>query len=284
MTVHAKQSRRLMEEAITQRSRCFLSLPQAVTGLAALDCAILDFSSRGLFLESVGKAAAGPHWVGLDVKGYFRVVLRNGSLDEDFYTFDSRIRAAATGRTGQARLRLAEPEKLVFGQRRKSLRVEPALSRLHKAFLWRYDKCRGFDLEAPVIKGSDFQSGLARLADISAGGLRLALRAPLIRERKLDMGKGDRMVVHLQFNEPRVPGSHAFWMVARVRHAAVDRVSQDQLLGLEFLANGTIDAKAGKLRWLPVKEHVIAGLTDIFYQWHLDRHREKLGGNLVSGK
>lgn len=279
-----KQSRRLMEEAITQRSRCFLSLPQAVTGLAELNCAILDSSPRGLVLESVGKAATGPHWVGLDVKGYFRVVLRNGSLDEDFYTFDSRIRAAATGRTGQAKLCLVEPEKFVFGQRRKSLRVEPELSRLHKAFLWRYDKCRGFALDAPAVKGSDFQSGLARLADISAGGMRLALRAPLLRERELDMGTGDRVVVHLQFNEPRVAGSHEFWMVARIRHVAVDRCSRDQLLGLEFLADGTIDAKAGKLRWLPVKDHVIAGLTDIFYQWHLDRHREKLGGNAVPVK
>lgn len=276
MNAHAKTSRRLMEEAIAQRSRCYLTLPEAVTGLKEVDCSILESSTRGLLLESSGKAAAGPHWVGLPVTGYFQVVLRDNGLEETFYTFDSNIRAAASGPAGQARLRLHEPVSLVFGQRRKSLRVEPELEHLQKAFLWRYDKHTGFALESPALKGSDFQAGQARLADISAGGLRLALRATLIKERGLDMARGQRLVIHLQFNEPRVAGTHEFWMVARVSHVARDRISQDAMVGMEFLASGDLDPKAGKIRWLPVQEHVITGLADIFFHWHLDKHREKL--------
>jgi len=276
MTAHTKTSRRLMEEAIAQRSRCFLALPETVTGLKEIDCSILEASSRGMLLESAGKAAAGPHWVGLPVTGYFRVVLRDNGLEETFYTFDSSIRAAASSPAGQARLRLQEPAALVFGQRRKSLRVEPALERLQKAFLWRYDKHAGFALESPAVKGSDFQAGLARLADISAGGLRLALRAALLKDRGLAMARGQRLVVHLQFQEPRVAGSHEFWMVARVSHIARDPISRDEVVGMEFLASGALDPKAGKIRWLPVQEHVITGLADIFYHWHLDKHREKL--------
>lgn len=275
MTAHAKLSRRLMETAIAQRCRCVLTLPEHVAGLGELDCAILESSSRGLLLESVGKAACGPHWIGLPVQGFFRVVLRRHGLEDNFYTFDSRIREAAAGRAGTARLRLEEPGKVVFGQRRKSLRVEPEPQQLQSAYLWRYDKREGFVRNAPTLRDGDFQSGQARLADISAGGLRLSLRGALVRERGLELPPGQRVVVHLHLHEPRLPGAHEFWIVARVRHTAEDCLSHDATIGLEFLASGRLDPEAGKIRWQPVQDHVIPGLTDIFFQWDLDKRRNK---------
>lgn len=267
--------RSLMEEAIAQRSRCFLTLPEATTGLRELSCSILAASSRGLLLETCGTAAPGPHWVGLPVTGYFRVALRRGGFEETFYTFDSSIQAAEAGPAGHARLRLREPDSLVFGQRRKSLRVEPPLERLQKVFLWRYDKRSGFSLDAPALRSTDFLAGLARLTDISAGGLGLALRSTLVRERDLDLDKGQRLVVHIRFTGGEA-ADEGFWMVARVSHASRDRACQDLSLGLEFLASGTLDPKAGKIRWEQVEDHVIPGLADIFFHWHLERHREKL--------
>ena len=177
MSAQDKTSLKLLEEAMAQRARCFLSLPVSVTGVRELDCAMLESSTRGLLLESQGKAACGPHWMGLDVTGYFRVILRRNGIDETFYTFDSRIKAAANGRTGIARLLLEEPDSLVFGQRRKSLRVEPDIERIAAAFLWRYDKKEGFVMDCPALRRVDFQGGLARIADISAGGMRLTVRS-----------------------------------------------------------------------------------------------------------
>ena len=269
--------RRLLEEAIAQRSRCHLELPQAIVGIKEIDCAILEASTRGLLLESIGKAAAGPHWLGQPVKGFFQVALRRKTLEEVFYTFDSSIRAAASNPAGQARLRLAEPEALVFGQRRKSLRLEPELDRLRAAFFWRYDRKTGFHLDAPALRSADFQHGAARLANVSAGGLCLTMGNDLAQERGLSVIRGDRLVIRLELSEPRAAGAGEFWVVAKVSHAALDRFSHDLTLGLEFLAHGNLDPKAGKIRWQPVHDHVIAGLADIFYQWHLDKHREKLG-------
>ena len=268
--------RRLLEEAIAQRSRCHLTLPETVAGLKELDCAILEASNRGILLESVGKAAAGPHWVGLEVKGYFRVVLRRETVEETFYTFDSRIRAAAASPAGLARLRLAEPDALVFGQRRKSLRLEPERDRVRSAFFWRYDRKSGFNLDAPALRPGDFQNGAARLSNISAGGMCLGLRATLPVERNLQVVAGDRLVIHLELCEPRAPESGEFWIVAKVRHVGLDRATRELTLGLEFLAQGSLDATAGKIRWLPVEGHVITGLADILYFWDLDRHRERL--------
>ena len=268
--------RRLLEEALAQRSRCHLKLPQAIVGLKEIDCAILEASTRGLLLESIGKAAAGPHWVGQPVKGYFQVVLRRKSLEEIFYTFDSHIRAAASSPAGLARLRLTEPEALVFGQRRKSLRLEPDMERLAAAFFWRYDRKAGFCLDAPALRSGDFHNGAARLANLSAGGLCLTLGGPLAQERGLTAVRGDRLVVRLELSEPRAAAGGEFWMVAKVSHAAMDRVNNDLTLGLEFLAQGGLDPKAGKIRWQPVESHVIPELADILYLWHLDRHRERL--------
>jgi hypothetical protein len=268
--------RRLLEEAIAQRSRCHLTLPETVVGLKDLDCAILEASNRGLLLESVGKAAAGPHWVGLPVTGYFRVVLRRSALEETFYTFDSHIRAAAASPAGLARLRVTEPDALVFGQRRKSLRLTPEPERVRSAFFWRYDRKSGFSLDAPALRSADFQNASARLANLSAGGLCLGLRAALAGERNLVVAKGDRLVIHLELVEPRATESCEFWMVAKTSHVGLDKMTQDLSLGLEFLAQGSLDAKAGKIRWLPVESHIITGLADILYLWHLDRHRERL--------
>lgn len=276
MNAHAKSSRRLMEAAIAQRSRCFLALPEHITGLPELDCAILEASTRGLLLESLGKAACGSHWTGLPLTGFFRVTLRRSDLEPTFYTFESHILTAAAGRAGTARLLLETPQKMVFGQRRKSLRVEPHPGQVASAYLWRYDKRAGFDIQAPNLREGDFRAGLARIADLSAGGMRLALRGALLQERDLALPVGQRVVVHLRLLEPRVSGDHEFWIVARVRHAARECLSNEALFGLEFLAEGHLDPRCGKIRWQSVEDHVIAGLTDIFFHWDLDQRRTKL--------
>ena len=268
--------RRLLEEAIAQRSRCHLELPQPIVGIKEIDCAILEASTRGLLLESIGKAAAGPHWVGQPVKGFFQVALRRKTLEEVFYTFDSSIRAAASSPAGQARLRLAEPKALVFGQRRKSLRLEPQPDQLRAAFFWRYDRKTGFRLDAPALRPADFHQGAARLANVSAGGLCLTLGHVLAQERGLAAARGDRLVIRLELREPRAACSGEFWVVGKVSHAALDRCSHDLTLGLEFLAHGHLDPQAGKIRWQQVESHVIPDLADILYLWHLDRHRERL--------
>lgn len=268
--------RRLLEEAIAQRSRCHLTLPESLVGLKELDCSILEASTRGVLLESVGKAAAGPHWVGLEVTGYFRVLVRRQTLEETFYTFNSRIRAAAASPAGLARMRLVEPDALVFGQRRKSLRLEPEKGQLQAAFFWRYDRKNGFSLDTPALRTGDFKNGSARLTNLSAGGLRLGLRAGLPEERNFQVVAGDRLVIHLELCESRVTEPGEFWMVAKVRHVGRDRASQELSLGLEFLAQGHLDPKAAKIRWQPVTGHIITGLADILYLWDLDRHRERL--------
>ncbi len=261
---------------MAQRSRCCLTLPQHVVGLKDMDCTILESSSRGILLESLGKAAVGSHWLGLPVTGYFRVVIRREVLEETYYTFGSHIREATAGPAGRARVRVRQPETFALGQRRKSLRVEPEPQRIQKAYLWRYDRQEGFKLDAPALRRRDFKDGAARLANISAGGLRLTLPVSLAEERGLLLETGHRLVTHFQFIEPRVQGGHEFWMVARINHAATDRRTRELGFGLEFLANGALDAAAGKIRWQPVADNVIPELADIVYHWHLDKYRSQL--------
>ncbi|MYL84473.1 PilZ domain-containing protein [Desulfovibrio aerotolerans] len=269
--------RSLLEEALAQRSRCHLTLPKIIGGLKELDCDIVEASDRGLLLECLDKAAPGPHWTGLPVTGFFRVMQRREALlEEQFYTFETRIQTGTAGSGGLLRVRLNEPATLVFGQRRKSLRLEPELDRLRSVFLWRYDRETGFNRDTPALRSSDFQNGLVRLVNLSAGGLCLSLRAALARERALPTTRGDRLVLHLELREPRASTATDFLLVAKVSHFALDRVSQNLSLGLEFLAEGVIDPKTGKMRWLPVANNAIARLVDILYLWHLDRHRERL--------
>ena len=264
----------LVEEAMAQRSRCALALPEPVTGIKALDCSILELSENGLHLESAAKAAIGTHWIGQPVRGYLRLVLRREVAEEVFYTFSSNIDEATSNSGGRAKLRLREPESYCLGQRRKSLRVEPEPQRVQNAFFWRYDRENGFSIESPALRARDFQDGAARVADISAGGLRLVLQLALAKTRGLNAQPGQRIVIHLELEEPRVSGDHGFWLVARVCHTLENKFQKTYTMGLEFLANGTLDPKLGKIRWQPVADNAIPLLADIFYLWHLDQRRE----------
>jgi hypothetical protein len=277
MSTQCKSARRLMEEAIAQRSRCFLNLPAPAMASKDIACCILEYSSRGLILESLDKVATNPQWLGQPVIGFFCLTHRQEKAEETFYTFKSRICGAQPKPGGLARLGLAEPEAVVFGQRRKSLRVEPESGCIREVVVWRYDRRDGFQIDSPLLKTADFQAGLVRLVNLSAGGLALVLRAPLVKERRLEFENGQRFILHLQLDEPRLPGEHISWLVAKASHTVLDRISSNLGVGMEFLANGCLDAKLGKIRWQPVEDHVIPGLADIFYLWHLDRHRERLG-------
>ncbi|MGD9609340.1 MAG: PilZ domain-containing protein [Desulfovibrionaceae bacterium] len=275
MAAHHHTADHLLEAAIAQRSRCFLSLPTPVMPCREIVCAILEYSSRGLILESLEQVAAGPHWLGQPVRGYFCIAQSRQVADATFYTFDSRIRATKTSPRGLARLGLAQPGSVVFGQRRKSLRVEPDPARIRELLVWRYDRKDGFRFDAPLLKLEDFRSGAARVLNLSAGGLGLGVSHALAGSSGLDMQITERCIIHCCLDEPRVAGTHAFWLVARLRHVDRDRLGQHLTAGLEFLATGNLDAAAGKIRWLPVDDHGVAALAEICYLWHLDRHRER---------
>ncbi|MFP5259479.1 MAG: PilZ domain-containing protein [Acidobacteriota bacterium] len=269
--------RLLLEGAVAQRSRCHVTLPKIIGGLKELDCDILEISDRGLLLECLDKAVAGPHWAGLPVTGFFRMMLRrDGVLQEMFYSFSTSVQRAATSPSGLLRLRLEEPKTLTYGQRRKSMRLEPKRDGLHSIFLWRYDRETGFNREAPALRSSDFQHGRARLVNLSAGGLCLSLRAALARERGLPTALGERLVIHLDLREPRATTLGEFLLVAKVCHVHPERVGEDLSLGLAFLAEGLADPASGKMRWKPVADNVIARLADILYVWHLDHRGERL--------
>lgn len=269
--------RLLLEGAVAQRSRCHVTLPKVIGGLKELDCDILEASDRGLLLECLDTAAAGPHWAGLPVTGFFRMMLRrDGLLQEMFYSFATSVQRAATSPGGLLRLRLEGPKALVYGQRRKSLRLVPERDGLHSIFLWRYDRETGFNREAPALRSSDFQHGRARLVNLSAGGLCLSLRAALARERGLPITPGERLVVHLDLREPRATTVGEFLLVAKVCHVHPERVGQDLSLGLTFLAEGMADPTTGKMRWEPVADNVIPRLADILYVWHLGHRGERL--------
>ncbi len=219
MTAQAKTSRRLMEEAIAQRSRCYLALPETLTGLGELACAILEASTRGLVLETVGKTACGPHWAGLPVTGFFRVTLRRGRPEETFYTFDSHIREAAAA-APERPVVLNEPPALVFGQRRKSLRLDRNRGRSGRLFV-ALRKGRGLRPHRPVPARRRFQSG-RQVADISAGGLRCACAGRCCANAAWKLPQGTAGGGPLELNDRGVSGENAFWIVARVRHGAKD--------------------------------------------------------------
>jgi len=141
--------------------------------------------------------------------------------------------------------------------------------------LWKYDASGGFDITKPTVSFSHFREMQALLENISAGGLRLAIRRDLLKKQQLSPQKGDRFIVFFTFagEAPRLRTE--YWLVAKTNNVRPDPISGDVTLGLEFIANGTRQTESNKILWGKVDDNVIEDLAQRIYEWHLALYRDK---------
>ncbi len=116
---------------------------------------------------------------------------------------------------------------------------------------------------------------LARTDNLSAGGMRLVLTAPVVKAAPLPVEKGTRFIIQMVIKNTEGGPDDPYWIIARVSNATRDFVTKEVVCGMEFIAEGRSDPETGKVAWKKVVDNVIAGIGKWTYKWNLDVYREK---------
>ncbi|PTN38883.1 hypothetical protein [Desulfonatronum sp. SC1] len=286
----------LLQDAKDLRAKFIIALTREqgsrfdVTGL------LREIGDSTLAVEVSGLSANPRSWVGQVVRCYFKVRDRSRKSDI-FYNFPSPILDSTASRSDY-NLVLKRPVVLEIGQRRSSIRLDPASDDILNFSLWEEGKMVARNAETgqaklrpPLIGGQHFEEGEVSILDISAGGIRIRFTGKLFKNVSVEssskkdispaQGKPEspsvwtkraKVVIWLVLSE-RVKNSHQiFWLKGRISYKREDYQSKDVEFGVEFTQHGKNDP-SGKIAWTPVRENDIQELGAWVYQRYLERFR-----------
>jgi len=265
----------ILDAALLQRSKIYIRFDAAASTLTGVTGLILSMESGVLILELDGVSALTSKFIGQHIGCFFRIVEKEDRHREIFYSFTVKISHIRQSKNQTVLIAVAIPDTIEGTQRRKSLRLKPDLKNFSHLAFWKYDASGGFDIHKPTVSYCHFKSMHALLENVSAGGMRLLLRRPVIKEQNLSPQKGDRFIVFFTFAAAASRLRNEYWLVAKTNNVRLDPVSGDVTLGLEFIANGTRQPDTSKIAWGKVDDNVIEDLAQRIYEWHLALYREK---------
>lgn len=270
-----KRNAAILDLALLQRSKIYIQFEQDTTNLTNVTGSILALNTSGLVLELSGITTIKERFVGQPISCFFKIVEREDRHREIFYTFQTTILQTRQLPDKLPQIAIAFPDSLQGTQRRKSLRMRPDLEQFEHIALWKYDASGGFDFNNPSVSFAHFKSNLASIDNISAGGLRISMRKQLLKQQQLTLEKGQRFILFTFFSEklPRI--RREFWLVCKINNIQRDPVSGNNVLGLEFIANGARKEDTGKVEWSKIADNVIDDLAQRIYQWHINLYRAK---------
>lgn len=271
----------LLQDALAQRAKFFICLPREMSSLKELSGVLQEITDQYLIIEVSGLRADPFSWVSQSVTCYFSV--RDQARKTDiFYNFTLPIRDSVV-RGGICNLVLERPVRLSVGQRRSSLRLEPASEDILGFSLWEdgmvASRCPQVDrvrLREPLITREHAEKGLAASRNISAGGVRLHLSSKLLsdlhRELQRDWARGTRLVLWLALADTTRANHLTCWVKGRIRYRLDDYLGNDAVVGIEFTHHGKKDSR-GKVAWHPVMENAIQDVGTWVYQRYLEQFR-----------
>lgn len=274
--------KRLLQEAIDQRSKFIIALPDDLSSVSSLNASLVDVNDEYLSLEVSSITKFNPRWEGLGVTCFFRLITTKKPRKEMFFNFKSMISIHEQGKNDQVQVRLDFPEKLEIGQRRSSLRIDMDPGLVLGFSIWEEDRfIKAADgenkkgLHPPKISIDHIKSGLVTIIDISAGGMKKKITPEAVQQFGLNWNKGSTMIIWLVLLEPDTGQKNQFWLKARVKYKYQDFVSKEIDLGLEFTNFGRISPDK-KMKWLKVKENNIDKIGNWTYQRYLEHYRQGL--------
>jgi hypothetical protein len=273
----AKNIQTILQKALDQRARFIISTPQEKSSLQDMTGSIRDLGQDGIVVEVSGLNVVPSGWIGAAITCYFKV--RDHARKADiFYNFSAPIKDMS-GTGSRLILRIALPARLDIGQRRTSLRLDPGADDILGLSLWEEGAMldKGAEkgrvkLRPPLIGGEHFEQGLALVQDISAGGIRIRLKARLLKKAQPDWQRGTRLVIWLVLAELDQKSHQVLWLKGRIRYISTDYLSKDMEFGTELTHHGKIDQN-GKISWAAVVDHDIREIGAWTYQRYLQRFR-----------
>lgn len=263
-----------LDTALAQRSKFHLVFDPSVTTLSNLSASLIDFTARSMNMELLGPRAVPQSWLGAQVTCYFRITDRANRSVHVFYSFTAPIEKIVQQGEGVAVLTLRTPDALQRSQRRQSMRIKADLRQFSVLSFWLYGQ-EGFDLANPFLNLDMLNKKLARVENLSAGGMRVVLAGSLLKSTGVVVDKGTRFIIQMHFKGVDGGPDDPYWIIAKISNSSKDFVTKDTGLGMEFIAEGRLDPETGKVAWKKVADNVISGIGKWTYKWNLEVYREK---------
>ena len=275
----SKKIKACLQEAMDQRTKFLISLPEEITSVGGLDTSLSEFDDKYLYVEASSLNKFNPKWEKIFVTCFFKLVTNKKPRKETFLNFKSRLFSPATP-TDPIILRLSFPDQLAIGQRRSSIRIEVNPRLILGFSMWDEDRfirttANGTQkkLHRPKVSIKDLESGFIKFMDLSAGGMKLKIFPDTVKDIDLNWKKRDTIIVWLVLSHPEKNDREQFWLKARICYKYEDFVSKEIDMGLEFINFGQINSDK-KMQWLRVKDNNIEPIGDWTYKRYLEHYRQ----------
>ena len=274
---------RLLHTALDQRSKVEFNFSHDDQIARPLHCAMEDIRAESLVLDAGGFATVHQGWLGRRAVCYFRIVPRTGNRNPTFYSFDTEVSGVVKKRDGSTLLSLALPTRINQQQKRVHLRMEPPVECLLGLALWPEPMTKDGRAEdhvkqfgKPLLVYSEHRKQEIRIANMSAGGMRVDVPGEAKRAAKREFDVGERYLVLLKLLNPEDQTTDKLWCMARVQNRFEDFETRTLELGLKFLAVGTpTDDEDPWMNWDKVGADGIQGLGNWIQHRHLELFRSK---------
>lgn len=275
----------LLDQATDNRAKFIVVVPDRRGKPHSVSCSFEARSQHSILLDVSRANALSTGWKGRKVQCFFSIVRFQPTRSETFYNFTATLLDLRKTSKGVL-IELSMPHSIEPGQRRKSLRIQPLPSLVLSLSLWSAPELAG-TAEEPVADlalpsppyANMLEEGGVRVADISAGGMRLAVQGAALQKEYPWLAENGRRLLRCVLGAIADQPTHAYWFsVMPVNLVPPPSLSDDAFIGLEFTHEGKPN-NDNILNWLAVKDghvHRLSRWTNAVYMQYI---RKSLGDN-----
>lgn len=268
-----KASAEILDQAMVQRARMDMEFDSGTTNLKGLSCALNSIGAHTLLLDVYGLKAPG-HFTGATFTCHFRI--REGRAGVGYFGFRTQVESVRQAKSGGIVFVVSVPSKVERSQRRRSMRVRPALSWFEELLIWRGEKLFMTGQEDILAGLKEFSQGqVCRLENMSAGGLGLHLKNEFCKQSEFRPVMGEPFTFYMRFAQELRNQPRELWLSGRAVRLLEDRVTRDVDLGLMFDSVGRRAPEGGEMLWMPIEENVAEELLTRVFEWHAELCRSR---------
>ncbi len=279
--VHRSEIVAVLTKAMLQRAKLEMRFLPTDESRRATSCNIVDLGPETLKLDLADDVSASHEWIDRGVELFFKIVEKKRVI---FHTFSTSIVGVRKLPNEAIHLVVELPEKIELNQKRSFLRLEPPSQYLLGLAVW----LSGAD--ASGIKGSHTKkwgrpdltftpgdgANVVHVLNLSAGGMRLAIRNKALRDKGLAVEVSHRVYALLDLYDPDLNEKRRLWLYCRVKSRYEDFQTRDVELGLKFLVLGRQrQSDPYMLEWFKLDHNGVEWLGEWVMKRHLEIYREK---------
>ncbi len=279
--LNRKEVRSILDRAVEKRATMEMRFLPSDRARRSTYLAPLDLTPESLILEMTSAGSVRKTWIDRPIECFFRLKYKRDQYLH--YAFSTTIVGIRKTDPEIAHLTVEIPRKLERHQKRAHLRVEPPQQFVLGLGLWpdqtgkdqeTQDRVKSWGPPLFTLVPGKSDNPLV-IQNISGGGIRLFVKYPAIKAKKVSFSIAKRFMLMLDLYDPETAKKKRYWFVCRVQNMYEDFETKNVEVGLQFTASARKLAgqKEHRLRWRPVEDNGMEALAAWVMKRHLELYR-----------